>query len=75
MTTRSRVLMGTGVQLQVLGGDPAAAAEAAEAALGRMAEIESLLSRYRSDSDFVECEGYLLTKDLEVVRTSGFGVV
>jgi thiamine biosynthesis lipoprotein len=43
--------MGTGVQLQVLGEDPDAAAEAAEAALGRMAEIESLLSRYRSDSE------------------------
>jgi len=49
--TRSRVLMGTGIQLQVLGEDPDAAAEAAEAALGRMAEIESLLSRYRSDSE------------------------
>ena len=48
---RSRILMGTGLQLLVLGDDRDAAADAAEAALGRMAALESLLSRYRSDSE------------------------
>jgi thiamine biosynthesis lipoprotein len=48
---RSRVLMGTDLQLLVLGDDRDAAADAAEAALGRMAALESLLSRYRSDSE------------------------
>ena len=48
---RSRVLMGTGVQLQVVGDDPEAAAEAANAALDRMAALESQLSRYRADSE------------------------
>jgi thiamine biosynthesis lipoprotein len=48
---RSRVLMGTRVQLQVAGDDPDAAALAAEAALERMAGLESLLSRHRADSE------------------------
>lgn len=48
---RSRVLMGTGLQLQVVGDDPDAAAEAAEAALDRMVALEAQLSRYRADSE------------------------
>jgi len=44
------VLMGTGVNLTVLGDDPEQARAAAEATLNRMAELESLLSRYREDS-------------------------
>jgi thiamine biosynthesis lipoprotein len=49
--SRSRVLMGTGVQLTVVGPDPEEAAAAAEAALGEMAGLEALLSRYRADSE------------------------
>jgi thiamine biosynthesis lipoprotein len=48
---RARVLMGTGVRLQVVGGDREAAEAAAEAALGRMAEVEARLSRYRPGSE------------------------
>jgi thiamine biosynthesis lipoprotein len=49
--TRSRELMGTEVNLTVLGDDPDAAAGAADATLQRMSELEGLLSRYRPDSD------------------------
>ena len=49
--TRSRGLMGTEVNLTVLGDDPDAAANAADATLQRMSELESRLSRYRPDSD------------------------
>ena len=48
---RSRVLMGTRVRLSVVGGDRDAAAAAADATLGRMAELEALLSRYRPGSE------------------------
>lgn len=48
---RSRVLMGTGVHLQVLGRDRDAAAHAADAALDGMAGLEALLSRFRADSE------------------------
>ena len=49
--TRSRTLMGTGIHLTVLDDDLEAAEAAADATLGRMADLEALLSRYRSDSD------------------------
>jgi len=49
--TRSRVLMGTEVNLRVLGDDREAATAAADATLARMAELEALLSRYRADSE------------------------
>jgi thiamine biosynthesis lipoprotein len=49
--SRSRVLMGTGVHLSVLGPDPEAASAAAEAALAEMTSLEALLSRYRADSE------------------------
>jgi thiamine biosynthesis lipoprotein len=48
--TRSRMLMGTMVNLTVL-GDREEATAAAEATLTRMAELETLLSRHRSDSE------------------------
>jgi thiamine biosynthesis lipoprotein len=48
---RSRVLMGTGVHLQVLGRDREAAAHAADAALDGMTRLEALLSSYRDDSE------------------------
>ena len=51
---RSRELMGTQVNLTVLGDDPAAAADAADATLRRMSELEDLLSRYRPDSEVSE---------------------
>jgi thiamine biosynthesis lipoprotein len=50
-TSRSRVLMGTWVELRVVSGDRDAAAAAAEAALDRMSQLESLLSRHRADSE------------------------
>jgi thiamine biosynthesis lipoprotein len=49
--TRSRILMGTGVHLTVLGDDRDAADAAADATLGRMADLEALLSRHRPDSE------------------------
>ena len=49
--SRSRVLMGTRVQLTVLGDDRAAAAAAADATLARMAALEAQLSRYRPASE------------------------
>jgi thiamine biosynthesis lipoprotein len=48
---RSRTLMGTEVRLTLLGDDRDAAAAAADATLERMADLESLLSRYRADSE------------------------
>jgi thiamine biosynthesis lipoprotein len=48
---RSRVLMGTGVHLRVVGDDRDASADAADAALRRMAELEGKLSRYRPGSE------------------------
>jgi thiamine biosynthesis lipoprotein len=48
---RSRTLMGTGVHLNVLGDDLEAAEAAADATLGRMADLEALLSRYRPESE------------------------
>ncbi len=49
--TRARVLMGTGVHLTVLGDDREAAGAAADATLERMAELESLLTHYRPESE------------------------
>ncbi len=49
--TRTRVLMGTEVRLQVLSDDRERAALAADEALRHMAELEQRLSRYRDDSD------------------------
>jgi thiamine biosynthesis lipoprotein len=49
--TRSRVLMGTVVNLTVVGDDRVAAESAVDATLGRMAGLEGLLSRYRDDSE------------------------
>jgi thiamine biosynthesis lipoprotein len=43
--------MGTHVRLVLAGDDSDAAAAAAEAALGRMATLESLLSRHRAESE------------------------
>jgi len=51
VVTRSRTLMGTTVNLTVLHDDRDAAEIAADATLERMAELESLLSRYRADSE------------------------
>jgi thiamine biosynthesis lipoprotein len=48
---RSRVLMGTRVRLSVIGDDREAAAAAADATIGRMAQLEALLSRYRPGSE------------------------
>ena len=49
--SRARVLMGTGVQLTVVGDDRDAAEAAADATLDRMARLEALLSRHRPDSE------------------------
>ncbi|HXV75327.1 MAG TPA: FAD:protein FMN transferase [Candidatus Polarisedimenticolaceae bacterium] len=49
--SRSAVLMGTRVNLTVMGDDRDAADAAARVTLGRMAELESLLSRHRPDSE------------------------
>jgi thiamine biosynthesis lipoprotein len=49
--TRTRTLMGTLVNLTVLGDDREAAEAAVEATLERMARLESLLSRHRGDSE------------------------
>jgi thiamine biosynthesis lipoprotein len=54
LTSLSRVLMGTVVHLTLAGDDRAAAETAAAACLGRMAELEAVLSRYRPDSQ-VSC--------------------
>jgi thiamine biosynthesis lipoprotein len=44
-------MMGTSVRLTVAGDDRDAVVAAAEATLGRMSELEILLSRYRDDSE------------------------
>jgi thiamine biosynthesis lipoprotein len=49
--SESRILMGTGVRLTVLGDDREAAAQAVAATLDRMAAHEALLSRHRADSE------------------------
>jgi len=51
VVTRSRQLMGTVVNLTAVGDDREAAEAAVEAALGRMSELESQLSRFRSESE------------------------
>lgn len=51
MVERSRLLMGTGVHLRVIGRDREEAASAADACLERMASLEALLSRHRPDSE------------------------
>lgn len=47
---RTRVLMGTEVHLTVLGTDREAAESAADDTLRRMADLETILSRHRTDS-------------------------
>ncbi|MCP3980631.1 MAG: FAD:protein FMN transferase [bacterium] len=49
--TRTRTLMGTTVNLTVLGDDRDAAGAAADATLDAMAALEASLSRYRPDSE------------------------
>jgi thiamine biosynthesis lipoprotein len=51
LVTRSRVLMGTVVELQVLADDRDEAAGVAQATLDRMAELEGRLSRYLDGSE------------------------
>jgi thiamine biosynthesis lipoprotein len=51
LVRRSRLLMGTVVELQVLDEDRERASSAADEALRHMGELEALLSRYRSDSE------------------------
>jgi len=51
VVTRSKVLMGTEVQLQILGPDRDAAAAAAEATLHEMSRLEGLLSRHDARSE------------------------
>jgi thiamine biosynthesis lipoprotein len=51
LVTRSRVLMGTNVSLQVLGDDRQAAESAADATRQAMSRLEGLLSRHRDDSE------------------------
>jgi thiamine biosynthesis lipoprotein len=48
--SETRLLMGTIVNLRVIGGDEPSAREALGAALGHMQELEAILSRFRSDS-------------------------
>jgi thiamine biosynthesis lipoprotein len=55
--TRSRLLMGTEVRLTVLGDDREAAEAAADATLERMSALESLLTRYREDSEVSRLNG------------------
>ncbi len=57
----SRILMGTVVKVTIIGEDSAAAEAAAAASLGRMTELEALLSRYRPDSELsrLNTNGYL----------------
>lgn len=47
---RRAALMGTDIEVLVLGGEEAAAVGAAEAALAEMARIEALMSEWREDS-------------------------
>ena len=49
--TRSRILMGTVVNITIVGYDKKKAARAAERCLSVMKELESALSRYQPDSD------------------------
>jgi len=48
--TRTRLMMGTGITLTVVGTDRDAAAAAADATLAEMDGLEALLSAYRADS-------------------------
>jgi thiamine biosynthesis lipoprotein len=48
--TATRLLMGTVVNLTIVGDNPAAAQTAIEATLNRMADLEAQLSRHRPDS-------------------------
>lgn len=72
---RSRTLMGTGVHLNLLGDDLEAAEAAADATLERMADLETLLSRHRDDSELTRLNrtGRLETASdalIEVLRTA-----
>ena len=80
--TRSRVLMGTTVNLTVLGDDREAAEATVEATLRRMSELEALLSRYLPDSEVsrlntqgrIEVASDALLDVLQVAeRVSGLG--
>jgi thiamine biosynthesis lipoprotein len=73
---RSRLLMGTGVHLRVLGDDREAAAAAADACLDRMAALEALLSRHRADSELARLHALGRLEDasdalLDVLRLAG----
>ena len=51
VTRVHRFLMGTSMTIEVSGIDPAARADAIEEAFAAMAEVDRLMSHYRSDSD------------------------
>lgn len=51
VTRVHRFLMGTSMTIEVSGVDPAARADAIEEAFAAMAEVDRLMSHYRSDSD------------------------
>ena len=50
-TREYRYLMGTSVQVQAIGGDEVARRAAIDAAFAAMAEVDRLMSNYRSDSE------------------------
>jgi thiamine biosynthesis lipoprotein len=50
-TREYRYLMGTSVQVQAIGGDEAARRAAIDEAFAAMAEVDRLMSNYRSDSE------------------------
>lgn len=80
---RSRVMMGTVVEIQAFGDDRQALEVAVEAALVEMERLDKLLSRYRDDSDISRLSQSLaggevavetaevLALGLEVARLSG----
>lgn len=75
-TSTTRLLMGTVVNLTLIGEDSTATNAAVSATLDRMAALEALLSRHRSDSQLarLNATGFLAAADqslLDLLRLAG----
>jgi FAD:protein FMN transferase len=75
IVSETRLLMGTVVNLKVVGADPKSAQAAIRAGLDRMAQLESVFSRFQPDSQLSQLNraGFLMNADpalIEVVSES-----
>lgn len=65
-TTVRRVLMGTSIMVEAIGGTPASRATAADEAFAAMVEVDRLMSNYKPDSELARVNAEAATRPVQV---------